>query len=516
MDVGYQAYSLINTGKDYFGTVLPLFPHSFAEFRTPLIIYSTTPTVSILGLSPLAIRLPQVIWGLIGIFAVYYLAKQIYPKAAIFSALSLGLAPWGLVYSRIGFEVVILSTLITLAIGTLVKSLNNPRLLPLSALFFGLSLYSYSTAKLFIPIFIFIALIIFVINKITIPKKYILSSIILLSIFSVPLYYDSVFGNNAGRFLNVSILTDPVAADEVNQQRFESAVSRISGPAQVGLSPTVIDKALFNRPANLLNKFMGNYLSAFSTDFLFTKGDPQTRHSPSKELFGQFHVSEFIPLIVGMILLIKLQPKYKYLIIAWILLSPVASSLTRDGSMHASRLILLFPVLSLIIGIGFYRIFRYQKLVFILLLGFYFYNVFNFMGFYLTRYKLESAQSFDYGFEQIMQIANIESKKYNRVFVDVGSNNSGLMAYIFTSLRPDKIQKMHPLHTTEISDGISGYVFGNIVVTQSGTRHWTKAKLPENSLIISQSNQPLLGSDIKPTETIFYPDKTPAFFIFNR
>jgi hypothetical protein len=47
VDVGYQAYSILKTGRDYYGNFLPVHFHSLAEWRTPLYIYTAVPTVAI-------------------------------------------------------------------------------------------------------------------------------------------------------------------------------------------------------------------------------------------------------------------------------------------------------------------------------------------------------------------------------------------------------------------------------------------------------------------------------------
>ena len=61
LDVGYQAYSILKTGRDYNGNFMPLHFQSMAEWRTPLYLYSCVPTVFIFGISPLGVRLPAII-----------------------------------------------------------------------------------------------------------------------------------------------------------------------------------------------------------------------------------------------------------------------------------------------------------------------------------------------------------------------------------------------------------------------------------------------------------------------
>ncbi len=71
LDVGYHAYSILKTGKDYSGNSWPLHFQSLAEWRTPLYLYSAVPTVALFGISPLGVRLPAAIFGVLGIFAFY-------------------------------------------------------------------------------------------------------------------------------------------------------------------------------------------------------------------------------------------------------------------------------------------------------------------------------------------------------------------------------------------------------------------------------------------------------------
>ena len=51
LDLGYQAYSILHTGRDYYGNFMPIHFHSLAEWRTPLYLYSAVPTVAVFGIS---------------------------------------------------------------------------------------------------------------------------------------------------------------------------------------------------------------------------------------------------------------------------------------------------------------------------------------------------------------------------------------------------------------------------------------------------------------------------------
>src|SRR3989344_3986220 len=77
LDVGYQAYSILKTGRDYQGNFIPLHLHSLAEWRTPLYLYSAIPTVALFGITPLGVRLPAALFGILGVWGIYLLINQL-------------------------------------------------------------------------------------------------------------------------------------------------------------------------------------------------------------------------------------------------------------------------------------------------------------------------------------------------------------------------------------------------------------------------------------------------------
>src|SRR4030042_7041651 len=113
LDVGYQAYSILKTGRDYSGNFLPIHFQSLAEWRTPLYLYSAVPTVAVFGISAWGVRLPAAIFGVLGVWAMYLLVKQLIREReekvregiALLSAAVLAFSPWHIQYSRAAFEV---------------------------------------------------------------------------------------------------------------------------------------------------------------------------------------------------------------------------------------------------------------------------------------------------------------------------------------------------------------------------------------------------------------------------
>jgi len=163
VDVGYQAYSILTTGRDYSSNFMPLHFHSLAEWRTPLYLYSAVPTVAIFGISPLGVRLPAVIFGILSIWGFYLLFRILTnnEKLAIIGSFLLSVNPWHLQYSRAGFEVTMLLTFLIFGLYFFFKDLKSGKYLGLSLLLLLLTPLIYSTAKLFTPALLLFLLIVY-------------------------------------------------------------------------------------------------------------------------------------------------------------------------------------------------------------------------------------------------------------------------------------------------------------------------------------------------------------------
>ena len=60
--LGYNAYSLLLTGRDEHGNILPVNLESFGDYKPALYSYLLVPLVRFLGLTVFAVRLPSALW----------------------------------------------------------------------------------------------------------------------------------------------------------------------------------------------------------------------------------------------------------------------------------------------------------------------------------------------------------------------------------------------------------------------------------------------------------------------
>ncbi len=76
--IGYNAYSLLSTGKDEFGHPWPLSFQSFNDYKPGLYFYIVLPFVKFLGLNEFSVRLPSALLGSLTVIAVYFLVNKIF------------------------------------------------------------------------------------------------------------------------------------------------------------------------------------------------------------------------------------------------------------------------------------------------------------------------------------------------------------------------------------------------------------------------------------------------------
>ena len=110
--LGYNAYSILKTGMDEYGNVLPLSIRSFDDYKPPLYVYLTIPSIAVFGLSEFAIRFPSAFLGLLTVVVTYFFVRESFSEfghgkresIALFSMFFMAISPWSLQFSRAAFE----------------------------------------------------------------------------------------------------------------------------------------------------------------------------------------------------------------------------------------------------------------------------------------------------------------------------------------------------------------------------------------------------------------------------
>lgn len=455
IDVGYHAWSLFTTGRDYLGNFLPTYIHSLSEWRAPLLMYLTAPFVGLLSPSALSVRLPVALFGILNLYLVYRLGKKLFSeKVGLLGAFILALTPWHIHYSRATFEVTLLMALIqTGTLFFLSKKYFK------ACLFFALTFYTYSVANLFVPLLILLLLFFFRPGRIHLTGANLIRILAIVALL-LPIAYHLTFGAAAGRFNLISIGSDKKIIEDVILQR--------TAPWTIGdrLEP------LFHNKVWAFAAAAGrSYLTSFSTDFLFINGDPNFRQSVSR--FGELLWISAPLLILGLAHAMSKKDTANHFILGWLLIAPLGSSLTRGGGNHATRLFVMLTPLVLLTALGaslFWDsltkvkpMIRKSLLALLIILV-----LINFAGFwhrYEEHYRFESARVWNYGYEPIFaKLKSLDDGK-GRIFINNTYDPALLRFAFYTQLPPKDFQQQFKtdVPVDNILPGFNGFQFGDRV-----------------------------------------------------
>ncbi len=441
----YTAYSINKTGQDEWGRPLPqLSFKSFLDYKAPLQTYLMAPAISVFGLNEFSARLPSAVFGTLAVFAIYLLANQLFPKTSfkvtgknvsvgIVASLVLALTPWHIQFSRMALEANLTSFLFPLGLWAFLKGLKKPSWLNLTALSWGISLYAYHSFKLFLPFFVLSLLIIYFPKIKNIKFEKIIPALLIAALFSLPIYYLSVFtpAGSRGADLLVTHLSDREAILLTNVKSF-------SPLAQIH---PYFSSIFHNQLASAADQFITNYVSYFSLSFWFTEGGREITYSiiPGTGLLFLWQLPFVLLALYNLIK--QRKQKESQLLFSWLLLAPIPAALTKLGY-RPNRTSALLGFWALLTSLGLVIAFKNLKstwfkvvtaLVVAISLIFYTNN-------YLFAHHLRNPKSMYFGFRDAIGYVQKKAPQYQKILVERGSQSQSFVAF-YTQYPPEDFQE---------------------------------------------------------------------------
>ena len=464
---GYNAYSILMTGKDEWGNRLPLIFRAFGDYKLPVYIYLTTIPVWLFGLSVFSIRFISALAGTLAIPGIYLLTNSLFPKytmsnvkskinIGLLSAFFLALLPWHFFISRPALEANLALTLIIFGFYFLIRFINtssfvipgstrNPSGISLlvSSVLLGLSLHTYNTARVFVPSLLFAFLIIYwpslrgafatwqshsTKSPLT-PILSLITSFLILAFFATIVAFQIFTGVGTARYSKLNIITESTAYT-LGQKRIESGL------------PPIVAKFVFNRPVYFVQTFINNYFEYFTPSFFNQSRGAQSQFAiPGANLLG-FPV--MVLFLIGLFYLLKNPGEKSHLfLLAWLLLSPIASALTVDPP-QALRPNPMIPAIVIIASLGLLFVLihfsssvkRFATVTVILLIAL---NFGIYLNNYLTLYPKVYSESWMYGYREVFEYLNTQ-KNFNKIFISKRYGEPHIFYAFFNKLDPKKLQ----------------------------------------------------------------------------
>jgi 4-amino-4-deoxy-L-arabinose transferase-like glycosyltransferase len=357
--IGYNAYSIHKTGVDEYGTKFPILLRAYDDWRPALYVYFVIPFIKLFDLNVVSVRLPSIILSVLTIVATYFLIHELTRKnntlintnsLALFTSFLLAISPWHIYISRLGHEVNAGLSFVVFAILFFLKAMNNLNkrfYLFISVVFFGLSLYTYQSEKVFVPLIVLVLGFIYRDSLLKI-KKELLISLALAILLIIPIITSTLTPQGLIRFHATSAFSqDPIV--------YKESAGNVLKYKNEG---NILGQIINNRRLITLKIFTANYFSHFNPKFLFFNSGNESFKAPN---FGLMYIWEFPFLILGIIFILKKSDmKVKLLLSFWLLIAFIAPSLT-TGAPHAMRAFNILPVPQIISALGIFWLINFIK-----------------------------------------------------------------------------------------------------------------------------------------------------------
>lgn len=465
--IGYNAYTILTTGRDEHGKFLPLDTFAaFGDYKPPIPIYLTVPFVALFGLSERAVRLPSALAGTLTVLLIYVLTQELFKTknkeqtgddrtivfCSLLSAALLAISPWHIMLSRAGFEANI--ALLFLVVGAVffLKARYRAAYWYVAWLPFVAGIYTFNSSRYAGPLLAF-GLWVFVRNHIE--KKRFIYGIIIAAVALAPIVPHLLSRQSRLRFEEVSIFTDLRTVLTSNTRR---EVDHFSWWSAI----------MHNRRIGYAREYLIHFFDNLEPRFLFIRGDGNPKFSIQDT--GQLLLVSAPFVVYGVFALFRDYPSAGWLLLWWLLVSIAPTAVARETP-HALRIENTLPVFMIWTAYGLAvsmpkrtRLFRIVLIVYCLLfIG----NFSYFWHTYTTHYPKEYSGEWQYGYKQAIEYAQTVKDQFDTIVLTESIGRPYIYALFYERTPLDEFSR-----TKDASFDAAGfynvYGFGKYRFTREG------------------------------------------------
>lgn len=442
VSIGYNAYSILHTGRDEYGTFLPLLLRAYDDYRPALYVYLVVPFVALLGLTIQAVRLPSVVLSLVSLITIYFLIKELLPKnisfrkihlsrdmIAFLTMLFVSISPWHIYLSRLGHEVNLGFVMTVLGVLFFLRSINREGRvwdIVISAICFSLSFYSYQSQKIIVPVMLlglFLLYFSFIKKHL---KSFIIAGLVGI-VLTIPVFLVSISDEGRTRFEGTTVFDATHPLHNTRLQQFTKAKE----------DGDILGQIYYNRRLTNIVIFSNQYLSHFSPHWLFMGTEKEDHKVPN---LGLMYPWEFPLIVIGLFVLVRsnIPVSNKLFVGVWILASPLAASIT-TGAPHAMRSFTFIPTWQILSSLGIvysFQILRkyipqivlYCVFIFVIIVSvaYFFYQ-------YFVMFPVLHSRSFQYSLSAFLNTQKIDEYDSPVIVSNQDQLTQSYMFYLFYS-----------------------------------------------------------------------------------
>ncbi len=394
---GWNAYSILLTGRDEFGKSFPIVFRSFIDFKTPVYIYLLVPLIAIFDLTIFTVRLPSFIFSLLTIPFLYLLIRDFSPKKigvtlGLVTVFLLSFSPWHVLFGRTDFETNVALFFLISGFYFFYRALSKPKWFSVAAILLGVAVPAYHSQRVITPLLLMVLSLRYrkqIFNQKG--KSYLIAALILGVLVSLPTIYVMATPGFLARASGLNIISAGTPYGYI------SDVDGLIG-------------AIVNFKYLLwFQEFFSLYIAYLTPRNMFNLGDFGPRSSFPD--IATYFVWQLPFYVYGLYILVKEKSlgELRIFTIAFLLIGPIPAALTRDPYASIRALPLVIPQL-IVIALGMIYLYKYFRLSRFSL-------VIHLFGIAVVIYSLAKLWSsaiilnehyrgyyWDYGWEQVVQV----------------------------------------------------------------------------------------------------------------
>ncbi|MFA9289238.1 MAG: ArnT family glycosyltransferase [Weeksellaceae bacterium] len=435
---GYNTYSIVQTGRDEYGNLLPTRFKSFGEYKLPLMGYLSVPFVAVLGLNELSTRAVVILIGIASPLLFYAIAQQLFKnnRISITAAFLAALTPWIQMTSRHAHEAIVAYLFLMLSFIITIKLLEQvtiKRVILLAGLNV-LALFSHHIAKpysVFLLLWLGIAL-----WQQRLSRGYWIKTL-LIFLIPIAIFMVTELQHPSNRIGNLVFY---------NNQGFTLAIDEMRGEDN--------NRIIHNKAIQGVSFLTNQYLSYFSPEFLVTNGDQNERFGYAG--ISPISVVEYVLALIGLYFLFHLKNRYRYFIVSLLLTAPLTASLSWAGYSLTRSFMMIVPIL-LLASYGAYNLVlelkqnSLRRLVIIGSLAAYLFFIFLSWDFYFNHYpkRAQAIRAWTSGYKELGSYLKANYERFDKFYITKKHGQPYIYTLFYLNYPPAKYQDTAELSTPD-------------------------------------------------------------------
>ena len=425
--IGYNAFSLLQTGRDEYGASYPISFKSFGDWKLPAYIYASILPVSSFGLNQFSVRSVSFIAGSLTVFLTYLIGKKIFyrsQKASLLAAFILAITPWHIHFSRIASEANLAAFSVALGVVIYLYGSYSKIWLAVSSVILSFSLFSYHGNHLFTPL-LFLWLL-FLLRR---NMRKLLIFALPFSLLALYIYSGTLFSADRTKMTGLSYFADEYSVYE------KTDLLRLDHTSDAFLA-----RLLHNKITYAALRFVEGYFKSLSPEFLVIKGGDNRQHNIPN--FGNLYLWEYPVLFAGFYFFFRRKLPWRLLISFWLFTAILPAAITRD-SPHSARMFAVMPVLALLSAAGLQLLTSHksgrgyyprQSLVITIIIAF---NLLLYTDQYFLHFPVNSDKWWGDGYRQLVDTVELLKPEYREIVMDRPENSPYIYFLFYNATDPE-------------------------------------------------------------------------------